>query len=56
MIKEYGVRMTTHDGETIRLVVNDRSTWAKSTAQAHARDMRCAGLRDRYAKVEVVEE
>lgn len=51
----YEVVLITHDGKEIRLTVKDRSQWSKKTAQAHARDMRCAGLRDRYAKVEVRE-
>lgn len=52
---KYEVVLTTHDGMVLRLSVNDRSSWSKKVAQAHARDMRCAGLKDRYAKVEVVE-
>lgn len=52
----YCVKLTTHDGKVMYLSVKDRTSWSKRVAQAHARDMRCAGLRDRYAKVEVEQD
>lgn len=52
---KYCVKLTRHDGKVSYLAVGDRTQWSKRTAQAHARDMRCEGLRAQYAKVEVEE-